>query len=74
MSDNVRLSKFLSLVLRHQPEKAGITLDASGWVDVETLLRGCDAAGASITRPAALLITHILSPSPVHPSFSAKVS
>lgn len=51
MSDNVRLSKFLSLVLRHQPEKARITLDASGWVDVETLLRGCEAAGVSITRP-----------------------
>lgn len=31
-------SKFLSLVLRHQPEKIGIELDPAGWVDVETLL------------------------------------
>ena len=50
MSDLVRLSKFLSLVLRHQPEKANLTLDASGWVEVDTLVRGCEAAGLPITR------------------------
>jgi putative RNA 2'-phosphotransferase len=33
-----KVSKFLSLVLRHEPGKIGITLDPSGWVDVETLL------------------------------------
>src|SRR5258708_27110587 len=32
------VSKFLSLVVRHEPGKIGITLDPSGWVDVETLL------------------------------------
>ena len=51
MSDHVRLSKFLSLVLRHQPEKAGISLDEAGWVDVDRQLCGCEAAGVSITRP-----------------------
>jgi putative RNA 2'-phosphotransferase len=49
-SSDTRLSKFLSLVLRHEPEKAGITLDAAGWVDVETLLRGCAAAGVAVSR------------------------
>jgi putative RNA 2'-phosphotransferase len=34
----VKISKFLSLVLRHQPEKVGITLDAAGWVGVRDLL------------------------------------
>ena len=34
----IRLSKFLSLVLRHQPEKIGITLDKNGWTNVDTLL------------------------------------
>jgi putative RNA 2'-phosphotransferase len=34
----VRRSKHLSLVLRHNPASAGITLDAAGWVDVATLL------------------------------------
>lgn len=31
-------SKFLSLVLRHQPEKIGIELDEMGWVEVDVLL------------------------------------
>lgn len=41
-------SKFLSLVLRHQPEAAGITLDAHGWADVSELLRGMTNAGQPI--------------------------
>lgn len=45
-----RISKFLSLVLRHEPHKAGVTLDAAGWVDVDDLIRGCAAAGVSFTR------------------------
>ncbi|MBW8688198.1 RNA 2'-phosphotransferase [Chitinophaga rhizophila] len=32
------ISKFLSLVLRHQPDTIGITLDANGWTDVQELL------------------------------------
>ena len=36
-SSEERLSVFLSLVLRHQPEAAGITLDEHGWADVELL-------------------------------------
>lgn len=38
--DLVRSSKFLSLVLRHQPEAAGIQLDAQGWCDIDDLLQG----------------------------------
>lgn len=34
------LSKFLSLVLRHKPEKAGIALDEHGWASVDELLAG----------------------------------
>ncbi len=33
-----RLSKFLSLVLRHQPEKIGIELDENGWANVRELI------------------------------------
>ena len=36
--DQVRLSKRLSLVLRHRPETAGLTLDPNGWVPVPALL------------------------------------
>ncbi len=38
MKDRVKASKFLSLVLRHQPETIGIQLDAQGWVRVSDLL------------------------------------
>ena len=33
-----RKSKFLSLVLRHQPDTIGIELDEAGWVDVDVLM------------------------------------
>ncbi|MBO9700520.1 MAG: RNA 2'-phosphotransferase [Sporocytophaga sp.] len=36
--ENQRISKFLSLVLRHQPESIGIRLDENGWVDPELLI------------------------------------
>ena len=41
-----RTSKYLSLILRHKPEAAGITLDEHGWADIPALL-----AGVSRTRP-----------------------
>ena len=31
-------SKYLSLILRHHPEAAGITLDGHGWANVEELI------------------------------------
>jgi putative RNA 2'-phosphotransferase len=43
-------SKFLSLVLRHQPELVGITLDEAGWVAVDELLAGCARQGRAISR------------------------
>ena len=45
-----RASKFLSLVLRHDPAAAGVTLDAAGWVRIEELLHGCTAHGQPLTR------------------------
>lgn len=43
-------SRFLSLVLRHKPEKVGLTLDAAGWVDVDDLLAACGRHGVVMTR------------------------
>jgi putative RNA 2'-phosphotransferase len=34
----VRISRRMSLVLRHRPEVGGLTLDANGWVPVDDLL------------------------------------
>ncbi|QKJ29422.1 RNA 2'-phosphotransferase [Mucilaginibacter mali] len=36
--ENKNISKFLSLVLRHQPELIGIELDENGWTDVDALI------------------------------------
>ena len=44
----VKISKFLSLVLRHQPETIGLKLDSAGWVDVSVLLAACNAHGKRI--------------------------
>jgi putative RNA 2'-phosphotransferase len=46
----VRIGKFVSLVLRHEPSAAGITLDSEGWVSVEDLLTGAARYGFAIER------------------------
>lgn len=33
-----KISKFLSFVLRHEPEAVGITLDKEGWTDINILM------------------------------------
>jgi putative RNA 2'-phosphotransferase len=48
--DYTKQSKFLSLILRHEPERIGITLDGAGWVDVEALLAACARHGVAISR------------------------
>lgn len=43
-------SKFLSLVLRHAPERIGIVLDAQGWTSVDALITKANAGGVALTR------------------------
>jgi putative RNA 2'-phosphotransferase len=43
-------SRFLSLILRHQPEIAHISLDEGGWVEVSKLLLGCAKAGRPMAK------------------------
>lgn len=47
--ETTRVSKFLSLVLRHQPETLGIHLDENGWTDVPVLLEKLNAGHFAIT-------------------------
>ena len=35
-----KTSKYISLILRHQPEVIGITLDEHGWADTDALIEG----------------------------------
>ena len=43
-----KLSKFISLILRHKPEEIGITLDDFGWAKVEDLINGINKSGKKI--------------------------
>src|SRR5688572_23535336 len=45
----VRISKFPSLVLRHQPEKIGLSLNESGWASVEQLIEASGRHGVEFT-------------------------
>lgn len=43
-----KLSIFISLVLRHKPDAAKITLDEHGWANVRELINGINATGRKI--------------------------
>ncbi len=46
----VKISKYLSRHLRHQPERIGIVLQNGGWVKVERLLKACKKNNFPISR------------------------
>jgi len=50
MNENIAksVSKFLSLVLRHSPEKIGLKLDENGWADVAELIAKCNKKGQKL--------------------------
>ncbi|WP_153556368.1 RNA 2'-phosphotransferase [Roseimaritima sediminicola] len=45
----ISTSKFLSLILRHQPEAIGMTLDAEGWLDINALIAAANERGTRLT-------------------------
>jgi len=45
----IRTSKFLSLVLRHEPERVGLELDDAGWIGVDELLQAVNQHGVGLT-------------------------
>lgn len=45
-----RISKCLSLHLRHEPETLGLTLEPGGWVKVDDLIKGFSNVHFKITR------------------------
>lgn len=36
--NNKRMGKYVSMLLRHHPEEAGVILDEHGWTDVKDLI------------------------------------
>lgn len=45
----VKISKFMSFALRHQPEKIGLRLSESGWASVEELIEASGRHGVEFT-------------------------
>src|ERR1043165_6677424 len=45
----IRTSKFLSLILRHEPERVGLKLGEAGWVGVDELLQAVNRHGMALT-------------------------
>ncbi|POA47781.1 RNA 2'-phosphotransferase [Pseudomonas sp. MPR-ANC1] len=52
-------SKFLSYVLRHEPQAIGLTLDSEGWANIEALISGAARDGRTLER--ALIETVVAS-------------
>lgn len=48
--NDVKLGRFISMVLRHHPESIGISLDEHGYAKVEELLSGMNHVGKKIDR------------------------
>ncbi|AXE87136.1 RNA 2'-phosphotransferase [Streptomyces sp. Go-475] len=46
----VKVSKYLSKHLRHQPERIGLVLDEGGWVEIDALIAAAAAHGFRFTR------------------------
>jgi putative RNA 2'-phosphotransferase len=46
----IKVSKYLSKHLRHQPERLGLVLAPGGWVEVEQLLQACARNSFPISR------------------------
>jgi putative RNA 2'-phosphotransferase len=45
----IKTSKFLSLILRHEPERVGLKLGEAGWIGVDELLRAVNQHGVPLT-------------------------
>ncbi len=52
MNENrkTKISKFLSLILRHKPDTIGLHLDENGWAKIEELLAKSHIGGNSFSR------------------------
>jgi putative RNA 2'-phosphotransferase len=48
--EKIKISKFLSLVLRHSPETVGIVLDENGWTNVDILIEKSNLYGIKLDK------------------------
>ncbi|MCO7226738.1 RNA 2'-phosphotransferase [Pleionea sp. CnH1-48] len=56
-TNDVQLSKFLSLLLRHKPETIGLNLDVNGWANIDELIELSEKRGKHYSHD---IIRHIV--------------
>ena len=44
-----KISKYLTFILRHEPNAIGMKLDPEGWLKIDDLVKNANASGKSIT-------------------------
>ena len=44
-----KISKYLTYILRHEPESIQLELDPEGWLNIDDLIRNANASGKSVT-------------------------
>lgn len=54
--ERMRTSKLLARVLRHRPERYGVTLTEEGWADIHAVLTGLRAGGVDISLDQMLYV------------------
>ncbi|GAB2188805.1 RNA 2'-phosphotransferase [Sessilibacter sp. MAH1] len=50
----IKISKFLSLILRHNPQKINLTLDANGWANIDDII--ANSKHLTLTKELILLV------------------
>lgn len=46
---DIKISRFMSLILRHKPEVIGCKLDREGWIKTSSLIKGMQNKGEDVT-------------------------
>jgi len=49
--NDIKISKFLSLILRHNPGKIRLKLDKNGWANIEELIENANQSGMRLNKP-----------------------
>ncbi|UCF07058.1 MAG: RNA 2'-phosphotransferase [bacterium] len=57
MEKYIKKSKFLCWVLRHEPDKIGLSLDPHGWAHISELIEAARDRGVNLTREEIYEIT-----------------
>ena len=48
-NEKTSISKYMSLILRHEPGRIGLTLDMNGWANTDELIEGMNRDGCCVT-------------------------